>query len=122
MIDVYGISPRDPLHARVLEHLGDVLSPLRLGKVPARVSFEDENGPKGGPDTTCTITVRIPRRKDIVVGERAATARLAFDAAFECLRRQVVDRRDAQRGQRRRPKKYYLAKQLLEGNMPGAAA
>jgi ribosome-associated translation inhibitor RaiA len=121
MIDIQGISPRDPLHDRVLAQLGEVLSPIRTGKVPAKVTFEDENGPKGGPDIRCTITVRLPRRAEIVVEDLAETPRLAFDGAFESLRRQVVQRRDERRDVARRPKKYYVAKRLLEGGPAGEA-
>lgn len=121
MIDVQGISPRDPLHTRTVQHLTQVLQRLRLGKAPVRVSFVDENGPKGGPDTRCTITVRFPRRAEVVVEAVGDSARAAFDGAFPSLKRQVVRRRDARRELRRRPKKYYVAKRLLAGGTFEAA-
>lgn len=122
MIDVQGIPPRNPLHEHVREQLDEVLARVRSGKVPVKVTFDDENGPKGGPDIRCTITVRIPRRAEIVVTHLADTARLAFDGAFDSVRRQVERRREERRDRARRPKKYYAAKRLLEGGTSGATA
>jgi ribosome-associated translation inhibitor RaiA len=120
MIDVQGIPARDPLHDHVEAQLAEVLVRVRPGKVPAKVTFEDENGPKGGPDIRCTVTVRMPRRAEIIGEHVAPTARLAFDGAFESIRRQV-GRRKAQRIDRaRRPKKYYAAKRLMEGGTSAA--
>jgi len=122
MIDVQGIPTRDRLHGYVRDQLAEVLARVRSGKVPVKVMFEDVNGPKGGPDIRCTITVRIPRRAEIVVGQVAETARLAFDGAFDGVRRQVERRRQERRTLARRPKKYYAARRLLEGGASGAAA
>lgn len=119
-IDIQGIPPRGALRARIVREMEEILGRLRVGKVPARVTFEDENGPKGGPDIRCTLAVRMPRRAEVVVERVAETPRLAFDAAFASLKRQIERRRGGGRTKARRPKKYYVAKRLLEGGL-GAA-
>jgi ribosome-associated translation inhibitor RaiA len=95
------------------------LSRLRVGATTARVQFSDENGPKGGPDTKCSITVEVPRRAELHADTVADNPRLAFEQAFAALERQIERERERVREERRRPKKYYLAKRLLE---PGASA
>ena len=94
------------------------LARLRVPATTARVQFGNENGPKGGPTARCAITVDLPRRPELHTTITAETYRLAFEQAFAALERQIE--RDRQRGreERRRPKKYYLAKRLLE---PGAS-
>jgi ribosome-associated translation inhibitor RaiA len=84
-----------------------------------RIAFTDENGPKGGTDTRCAVTVDVPRRPALHVEDLADSHRLAFDAAFSGLERLVRRDRDATREQRRRPKKYYVARRLLEGDGAG---
>jgi ribosome-associated translation inhibitor RaiA len=115
MIDVQGLSPRDPLHAHITGELGDLLSVVRTGKVPAKVTFGDEDGPRRGPAIRCTITLRIPRQAEVAVHEMAKTPRAAFDAALDLARRQVTQRKEARRDRARRPKKQYAAKQEIEG-------
>lgn len=82
--------------------------------VAARVVFDDENGPKGGIGIRCGITVEIPRRPTLHVDHLADAQRTAFDGALEALERQVMRDRGRLREQRRRPKKYFAAKRLLE--------
>jgi ribosome-associated translation inhibitor RaiA len=94
------------------------LSRLRVGATTARAQFSDENGPKGGPDTKCSITIDLPRRAELHADTVADTPRLAFEQAFAALERQIERERARVREDRRRPKKYYLAKRLLE---PGAS-
>ena len=89
---------------------------LRPAPVSARVAFTDENGPKGGVDTRCTLTVEVPRRPAFHVQQLAETHRLAFDAAFAGLEQLSVRDRETTRALRRRPKKYYVAKRLLESD------
>lgn len=122
MIDIQGLVSRDPLHDHAEAQLAEVLARIRSGKVPVKVTFADENGPKGGPDTRCTITVRIPRRAEVVASHLAETPRLAFDAAFDTVRRQIERRQDERRERARRPKKYYAARRLLEGGGTSGAA
>jgi ribosome-associated translation inhibitor RaiA len=98
------------------------LEVLRPKAIDVRVGFADENGPKGGIDIRCGLTVELPRRSRLHGGATAASHRLAFEAALEILERQLARERERFRDVRRRPKKYYAAKRLLSpGARPGAA-
>jgi ribosome-associated translation inhibitor RaiA len=90
------------------------LTRLRVRATTARVQFTDENGPKGGIDTKCSITIEVPRRTELHADTVADTPRLGFEQAFSALERQIERERTRMREERRRPKKYYLAKRLLE--------
>jgi phosphoketolase len=89
----------------------------RLGLQPleAQAAFTDENGPKGGVDIRCGLTVKLPRRPMIHAEHVAETARLAYDGAAAALERSLARDRDRARALRRRPKKYFVAKKLREG-------
>jgi ribosome-associated translation inhibitor RaiA len=89
------------------------LKPLRPKAIDIRVGFADENGPKGGIDIRCGLTVEVPRRPRLHAGATAGSHRLAFEAALEILGRHLARERERLRDVRRRPKKYYLAKRLL---------
>jgi len=82
--------------------------------VAVRVGFTDENGPKGAPGIRCAFTIDMARRRALHVEHTAATPRQAFDLAFEALERRALQEIDRARDRRRRPKKYFLAKRLLE--------
>lgn|SRR3989442_1174104 len=90
---------------------------LHAEPTSARIHFTDVNGPKGGPDTRCGITLAYPRRPPMHVEDVAVSPRHAFDAALASLERRLVSEVEQRRDGRRRPKKYYVAKRLLE---PGA--
>ena len=90
------------------------LSRLRVPVTTARVQFTNETGAKGGPTARCAITVDLPRRPELHADAIAETPRLAFEQGFAMLERQVERDRERGREERRRPKKYYLAKRLLE--------
>jgi ribosome-associated translation inhibitor RaiA len=107
------------LRTLVAGKITTTLARLRVGATTARVQFSDENGPKGGPDIKCSITIDVPRRAELHADTVAENARLAFEQAFAALERQIERERTRVREDRRRPKKYYLAKRLLE---PGASA
>jgi ribosome-associated translation inhibitor RaiA len=114
--------------ATVIEGLGDdralrtliagkvtsTLARLRVKATNVRVQFSDENGPKGGVDTRCSLTIDVARRPALHADVVAADARLAFEQAFAALERQIERTKERGRVERRRPKKYYLAKRLLE--------
>src|SRR3989442_3827135 len=113
--------------ALVVEVLGDVALRRLIGKklealrrhlrqppIAVRVGFTDENGPKGSPGIRCAVTVDMARRRALHVENTAATSRQAFDLAFEALERRALQEIDRERDRRRRPKKYFLAKRLLE--------
>ena len=97
------------VHTKVSEALARFTPPPSV----ARVIFADENGPKGGLDARCTITFHIPRRRDLSITEVATTADVAFDAAYAALDVGITRESERRRELVRRPKKYYLAKQLL---------
>ena len=102
---------------------------LRHGVRPVavRVVFDDENSPKGGVAIRCGLTVELPRRPTLHVDHLGDTVRTAFDGALDALDRQVVRDRGRLREQRRRPKKYFVAKRLLApdsttGRAPGQSS
>ena len=86
----------------------------------ARPSFFDDNGPKGGRAMRCALTVRLPFRPSIRVERSAVTPRLAFDAAFAVLERQLERYRERDRDNKRHPKKYFAAQP--RGGRGGAAS
>lgn len=107
-----GIALDDPLR----KYIEDKLTALaRRGRPPTlvRVAFTDENGPKGGLDTTCAITVELPRRPAVHASVVAAAPRPAFEGALEALEREIGREREKRRDQARRPRKYYVAHQGL---------
>jgi hypothetical protein len=97
------------IYTRLSETLARIAPPPSV----AKVIFADENGPKGGVDTRCTIVFHVPRRRDLSVTEVAKTSELAFDAAHAALAMDVTRESERRRGLVRRPKKYFLAKKLL---------
>ena len=119
-IEVRGIPDEHPLQGHIRRRMS--LTPARVLPAPlgAQVRFLDDNGPKGGVDIRCAVTVRVPYRPSLRVEHMGETARHAFDQALDVLGRQIE--RDGARARevRRRPKKYYAARRLLTG--PGAAA
>lgn len=114
-IDIVGLRRDRALRTGLLRDLRKALRPLTVAPVTAQVRFVDDNGPKGGLGTRCTMTVSLPYEPDVRVEHVAATARVAFDGALARLLRRLERYRERQREQRRRPKKYYVAKRLLEG-------
>ncbi len=70
----------------------------RFGPEVAQVTvrLSDENGPRGGVDKRCHLTVRGPRLNTVVIDERSASAEVAIDLAADRVGRAVarlVDRR-----------------------------
>jgi ribosome-associated translation inhibitor RaiA len=107
----------DPtLRGFVTRKLHAVTRRLRTAPVTARLGFTDVNGPKGGPDTRCSLTLRWPRRPTVHVEDVAVSPRLAFDEALARLERRLERGVEQARDRRRRPKKYYVAKRLLESS------
>ena len=121
-IEIRGIGRDRVLSARVSAHVGAALASLRVAPVAARITFFDDNGPKGGLGMRCALDVRVPYRPAIRIERVAATSRLAFDRAFATLGRQLERYRERDRDIKRRPKKYFVAKRLLTGGLeaPGS--
>ncbi len=117
-IEIRGIAGDRVLHAFVARQLRALAARLRLKPIEAEANFVDVNGPKGGVDIRCGLTVRLPRRPTLHAEHLAPTARLAFDGGLVALERQLARYGDRERELRRRPKKYFVAKALLEGRAP----
>ena len=101
--------PRAHIAARLERALGR----LPLAPVSARVTFSDENGPRGGDDIRCAVLVELPHQPAIRVERTATTPRVAFDESCDRIVRQLERSRERWQDGRRHPKKYYAAKRLL---------
>lgn len=113
-VQISGLA-RDPaLRARALSRIDAALKLLRVRPLAAQVSFFDDDGPKGGRAVRCALTVRLPYRPTVRVEHTADTPRLAFDGGFASLERQLERYRERDRDNRRHPKKYYIARRLVE--------
>jgi hypothetical protein len=110
MIEIRGI-PIDPtLHARVVKVLTTALTRFAGAPARARVTFFDDDGPKGGPAVRCALTVGLPARRQVRIEDTAGTARLAFNRSVATLERELERYRERDRDAKRHPKKYYTAK------------
>ena len=99
--------------ARVRERLRRVLGRRDAGEGTVRVVFTDENGPRGGVDCRCAVTVRFPRRRALHVEHTASSERLAIAGVMETVARRLDEELDRRRTAARRPKKYYAARRAL---------
>jgi ribosome-associated translation inhibitor RaiA len=114
IIEIEGVDARSTLRDVIHRKLESAFARKHPQPVSIRIDFTDENGPKGGVGTRCGITVELPRRRKAVhVEHEAENPRLAFDAAVVSLERQFERERGRAMTKRRRPKKYYVAKRLL---------
>jgi ribosome-associated translation inhibitor RaiA len=109
---------RDSLRGRATRLMTEALAKLTVAPVTGQASFFDDNGPKGGRAMRCALTVRLPFRPSIRVERSAVTSRLAFDAAFAVLERQLERYRERDRDSKRHPKKYFAARRALAGEGP----
>jgi ribosome-associated translation inhibitor RaiA len=116
-ITIDGIPQDETLQTHVKEKVSAALEQLRVKPTTTRIAFTDENGPKGGIDARCAITVKLPRRPPVHVETAAETRRQTFDSAFELLQRELARERERLKASRRRPKKYFIAKQLLRSDV-----
>lgn len=113
-IDIEGLHGDSNLEDRIVTRIGKACSRLPSEPTSAHVGFTDQNGHKGGPGTRCAITAWIPGKKTAHVEATATTPATAFDAVIDSFERWVKEHTDRLMNARRRPKKYYLAKRLLE--------
>jgi ribosome-associated translation inhibitor RaiA len=114
MIDITGIGDDRRLRARITKQMTRALERLGVKPVAADVVFVDVNGPKGGLDIRCALTIRLPYRPSLRAEDTAGDAQLAFDRSFAALSRQLERYRERQQERSRRPKKYFTAKRLLQ--------
>jgi ribosome-associated translation inhibitor RaiA len=117
-IKVEGL-PDPTLRELVTRKLRTLTRRVRAEPTSARLHFTDVNGPKGGPDTRCGITLAWPRRRTMHVEDVAVSPRHAFDEALTSLARRLAREVGQAREERRRPKKYFVAKRLLEPGTEG---
>lgn len=113
-IDIEGKLGRPIPREHVRARLADVLDRPGIRPVRTRVTFTDVNGPKGGDDVRCALLLELPRQPSIRIARRGTTPRRAFDEAYDRLVRRLEERLERGRDLRRRPKKYYVARRLLE--------
>ena len=118
-IDVEGIVNDPALRTRCARRARQALAHLGVTPLSARINFTDQNGPKGGVSVRCAITVPVPRRAAVHVEHVAPTPGTAFDGALDTLEDRLAQRRRRERDAGRRPKKYYVAKRVLTGELPG---
>ena len=111
---IEGLGDDRALRTLITGKVTNTLTRLQVKATTVRVQFSDENGPKGGVDTRCSLTVHVAHSAELHADTVAADARLAFEQAFAALERQVERTKERGRVERRHPKKYYLAKRLLE--------
>jgi ribosome-associated translation inhibitor RaiA len=121
-LEVRGITGDRGLRAHIVEALGETIERLGMAPTGAQISFDDENGPKGGAAVRCLIEVRLPRRPPLDVRHVAESARLAFDCALARMDRRLGRDRARRRARSRHPKKYYVAKRALAGDDLGRIA
>ena len=114
VILVEGAPSNKAFVAKVRARVADTLARVDPSPTGAKIIFADDNGPKGGPGIRCTIVHDMPRRRDFSVSELGSTYEVAFDAAYAALESSVTRDRKRRRVLVRRPKKYFLAKRLLE--------
>jgi len=111
---IEGLGDDRALRTLISGKISNTLERLQVAATGIRVQFSDENGSKGGIDIRCSLTIDVPHRPELHADTVAADARLAFEQAFAAVERQIERDRERGRVERRRPKKYYLAKRLLE--------
>ena len=93
------LSLSDGLKAYVQEHLVEHVERLYDDEAAEiDISLVDNNGPKGGMDKDCRVTVRLPALAGIHVAETAETLHQAIDAVRDrlvtTLKRTLEKRRD----------------------------
>jgi ribosome-associated translation inhibitor RaiA len=101
-------------HVYVMTRMSRVLARVPLDPLTAHITFSDVNGPKGGNDIRCAVLVDLPHQTSIRVERLAPTPRLAFDASYDRVARQLERHRERWQDSRRHPKKYFAARRLLE--------
>ena len=116
-ISIRGIDRDVVLRARVTRRVAALVETLRVAPVTTRVTFFDDNGPKGGVAIRCAVMARVPHRPAIRVEETASTPRLAFDRAIKTFDRQLERYRERDRDSRRHPKKYFAARRMRESGL-----
>ena len=108
-VEVRGLASAHPTARRAADRVLTLLKQHAVHATSTGLRFTDVNGPKGGQDVRCNVTVKVARRPAISVTAVAASPRLAVDAAVDKLERRLGRLRESTRDARRHPKKYYVA-------------
>jgi ribosome-associated translation inhibitor RaiA len=108
-VEVHGLASAHPTARRAADRLLDLLRQHAVRATSTGLRFTDVNGPKGGQDVRCNVTVKVARRPATSVTAVGASPRLAVDAALEKLERRLARLRESTRDSRRHPKKYFVA-------------
>ncbi len=108
-VQISGTKRDEVLRVRVAKLMKVAVDRIRVRPVRSQAVFFDDNGSKGGRAMRCALTVRLPYHPSIRVERSAVTPRLAFDAAFPVLERQLDRYYERDRDNKRRPKKYFAA-------------
>ena len=114
-VRISGVERDAALRARVGKLMTGAVEGITVRPVRTQAVFFDDNGPKGGRAMRCALTVRLPYRPSIRVERSAVTPRLAFDAAFAVLERQLERYYERERENKRHPKKYFAAGRAVAG-------
>jgi ribosome-associated translation inhibitor RaiA len=114
-VRISGVERDAGLRARVGKLMTGAVERITVRPVRTQAVFFDDNGPKGGRAMRCALTVRLPYRPSIRVERSAVTPRLAFDAAFAVLERQLERYYERERDNKRHPKKYFAASRAVAG-------
>ena len=106
---VRGLEDPSALREQVERRLQFALG--RFGHEVARVTVRlcDENGPRGGVDKRCHLTVRGPRLATVVIDERNSVAEAAVDLAAGRASRAVARLLDRRREARLRMPMFWPA-------------
>jgi hypothetical protein len=100
---VNGLRGQHRLRLKVAEQLSDLLERRRATPLSVRVTFFDDDGPRGGVAIRCALTV-TPRRGPTIRVEHTARAHsAAFKGAFVILKRQLKRRVERKRRRVRYP-------------------
>jgi ribosome-associated translation inhibitor RaiA len=114
-VEVLGLPRTTANRLRTSQQLVTALAGLPGRVSSARVTFTDDNGPKGGVAVRCAVTVGVAGWGRLHVEERSTTPRLALNGALVKLERRLQRRRAIDRDRQRRPKKYFAAARTLAG-------
>lgn len=93
------LSLSESLKAYVQEHMVSHIERLADDEAAEiDISLLDNNGPKGGRDKECRVTVRLPGLAAVHITETSETVHQSIDAARDrletALKRQIEKRRD----------------------------
>ena len=115
-VDVVGLS--QPATRRAAARLTRTLAALADRATSARLTFSDQNGPKGGPAVRCAASVTLAGWGRLSVADQATTPARALAGTLARLARRLERRREIERDSGRRPRKYYAAARTQDGAPP----